>query len=565
MNSFRQLISVFAALATFLLSTCSKPGLPPRVIAEVNGHQITTDVFKQAYIPVLLYSDKPESPQTREAVLNYLIEQTILAQAAQSLQLDTIPMLRTVARTALKSAFTRILYQDWVKEQLPEPGEAELRTAFQRSHRSLLVRHLFTEDSAEACLLHERLTRGADWDSMATTTFQDPSLAAGGGVLGWMKFGDMDPDFEEAAFELEVNQISKPVQTRHGWHIIRVDAQSKEMILSEYDYSLERKHLRRIIRERHEQRLADSTVNAMMDQAQLVFQPQIAPRVWSILRTHFRQLSNSGQLLDPGNTELGQFENEFEPLLDEEMLRFAETVWTVRTFLEKLPEMNRQLMLDNLKQATAFLVRDELIYQAGVKRGLDQRSDVISEVKGRQDQFLANLYLRYRAESQPLSAGSIKAHYEQYAASRYLAPDSLHILELTFTEQLDADQVSTMLTEGLDPLDLATLPPGAPEFRLTDLGWFQGARSDRADYYHRLVDLPIKTPVGPFIAPEGLKIILATKRHRHAQPLTDIYEQVSLDAQADRLAKLRLREVQKLSADMELKVDLEKLAALELD
>ncbi|MEA3286612.1 MAG: peptidylprolyl isomerase [Candidatus Marinimicrobia bacterium] len=565
MKNDKSQILILVAFASFLLSSCSKDELPPHVIAEVSGRQITADDFKRAYIPVLLYSDKPESAQTREEVLNFLIDQTILAQAAQNLHLDTPPTLETVTRTARKSAFTRILYTEWVKQQLPEPSEAELRQAFQRSHSSLLIRHLFIKDSSEARQLHENLTSGANWDSVATVTFEDPSLAANGGVLGWMKFGDMDPHFEDAAFELETGQISEPVQTRHGWHIIRVDAQSKELILTEYDFSLERKRLRRIIRERHENRLSDSTVNAMMDQANLIFQPQIAPRVWTILRTHFRQLSNSGLLSDQGNSELGKFENEFEPILDEEMLRFAGTVWTVKDFLEKLPEMNRQLMLENLKKATAFLVRDELIHDAGLKRDLDQRPDVIGEIDDRRNQFLANLYLRYIAESQPISEVSIKKHYKQYASSKYLALDSLNILELTFSDQTEANELKIMLTEGLDPTDPTTLPHDAPEFQLVDLGWFQGAGSEHPDYYHRLVNVPIKTPVGPLTGSDGVRLILASKRYRHAKPLADIYEQVEQDAQADRLTKLRLLEVQRLSANVELKLDLKKLADLTLD
>jgi len=557
-NSISQKKTLLSIAFFVLLFTCEKTELPQGVVAEVGDTQISLDDFKRAYLPILLYSDKKESQATRDEVLNFLIDQAVLANEARLLELDTVPTLDVLKRTARKTAYTRILYRDWVKDKIPPISEAELRIAFKQSHTSLLVRHLFVEDRARALTMHQELEAGANWDSLATSTFKESSLAASGGQLGWIKFGEMDPDFEKAAYRLEPGERSGPVQTKFGWHIIQVDERSSEVMLTEYDYSLQRSQLNRIIRERHEQHLADSVVNQLMINASLVFHPDIAPRVWTVMREQVRSIFNTQNIQESLTPELETFEYKLEPILNEEMLSFSGIQWTVKDFLERLPEMNRQLMLSNVKTATAFLVRDEIIYNEGLKQNLENSPEVIGEVKDRENQFLANLYLRYQADNQPVSPQVIQQFYQQYATNRYQAPDSIYIYELLFDNKESALRIKPTLS----PDFINTSAMEDKIFKLIDLGWFQGARADRADYYHKLVNIPLNTIQGPLKRDEGFVLILATQRHRHAKPLEQIYETVRLDAQDDRNAKLRLNEVHRLSKKLSIRIDQSKLDSL---
>ncbi len=554
--------SLLSLIIIALLSACEKNELPQEVLAKVGDMQITTDDFKRAYLPVLLYSDKKESKATREEVLNFLINQAVLANQARLLSLDTVPILDVLRRTARKTAFTRILYHDWVKNEIPSISEAELRTAFKQSHSSLLVRHLFVKDEAEILTLHHKLETGHSWDSLAATSFDEPSLAVNGGLLGWIKFGEMDPDFEKAAYSLEIGQRSLPVRTKFGWHIIQVDERSSEIMLTEYDYSLQRAQLKRVIRERHEQRLADSVVQQLMEKAQLVFHPDIAPRVWTVMHEQFHNLSASDDIQETLTTEWKTFEDKLEPIIDEEMLSFSGLNWTVKDFLERSPEMNRQLLLSDLKTATAFLVRDEIIYREGLNQNLENSAEVLGEVQDRENQFLANLYLRYQSENKPVSDATIQNFYKQYSLNRYLAPDSIYVFELVFDNDNSAIKLKSMLSLTANMDKIKTSASRDENFKIIDLGWFQGSRPHRSDYYHKLVNLPLNTIQGPFQRDEGYVLILATQRHRHAKPLEQIYETVRLDAQDDRNAKLRLNEVQRLSEKLSIRIDRSKLDSL---
>ena len=70
--------------------------------------------------------------------------------------------------------------------------------------------------------LEIRLKGGEDFASLARSNSQDTLSAAKGGELGWVSQGDTVPRFEAAMNKLAINEISNPVQTRFGWHLIQV-------------------------------------------------------------------------------------------------------------------------------------------------------------------------------------------------------------------------------------------------------------------------------------------------------------------------------------------------------
>jgi peptidyl-prolyl cis-trans isomerase C len=76
-----------------------------------------------------------------------------------------------------------------------------------------------TEDEAKAAL--KRVKGGEDFGKVATELSKDPG--AKGGDLGWFTKDRMVPEFAEAAAKMEPGQVSEPVKTQFGWHIIKLD------------------------------------------------------------------------------------------------------------------------------------------------------------------------------------------------------------------------------------------------------------------------------------------------------------------------------------------------------
>lgn len=82
------------------------------------------------------------------------------------------------------------------------------------------VRHVLVKQKAQADQLYEQLKAGGDWKAIAKRYSQDPASKNQGGRMTATK-GQLVPEFEQTAFTIGDNGISKPVKTQYGWHIIQ--------------------------------------------------------------------------------------------------------------------------------------------------------------------------------------------------------------------------------------------------------------------------------------------------------------------------------------------------------
>lgn len=88
--------------------------------------------------------------------------------------------------------------------------------------RQVHARHILVATEDEAKAIKAQLDAGGDFAAIAKAKSTDTSNKDQGGDLGFFGSGQMDPAFEKAAFSMKKGEISAPVQTTYGWHIIQV-------------------------------------------------------------------------------------------------------------------------------------------------------------------------------------------------------------------------------------------------------------------------------------------------------------------------------------------------------
>ena len=107
--------------------------------------------------------------------------------------------------------------------------DKELQEAYKNAKPEIKARHILVADEKTAKEVEAKLDKGEDFAKLAKEYSTDTGSAKNGGDLGWFGAGKMVPEFEEAAYKLKKNEISEPVKSQYGYHIIQLlDKKEKE-------------------------------------------------------------------------------------------------------------------------------------------------------------------------------------------------------------------------------------------------------------------------------------------------------------------------------------------------
>lgn len=122
--------------------------------------------------------------------------------------------------------YADVLYISLLQEQALsediEITEEEIKEHYERTKYEIDAQHILVEDEETALEVKEKLDDGEDFGELAAEYSMD-GTAQDEGNLGYFSTGQMVPEFEEAAYNMEVGEISDPVQTTYGYHIIKVN------------------------------------------------------------------------------------------------------------------------------------------------------------------------------------------------------------------------------------------------------------------------------------------------------------------------------------------------------
>ena len=100
--------------------------------------------------------------------------------------------------------------------------DEDIKAYYDQASMELKARHILVKDEETANEVIEKLNAGEDFATLAKELSEDTGSAENGGDLDWFTVGKMVTEFNDAAYALEVNEISKPVKSQFGYHIIQV-------------------------------------------------------------------------------------------------------------------------------------------------------------------------------------------------------------------------------------------------------------------------------------------------------------------------------------------------------
>jgi len=196
------------------------------VLAIVNGKEIKSTAIDK-FIKNLGNQPKQklDTPEGRKRILNELIQQELLYADAIDNHYDEdeefLTRLDETEAEMLKQYAVYKLFKDiTVTDEDVENYYKENRTNFFRDS-SYRASHILLKDEQTANKVKEEIDNGLLFEQAALKYSLCPSKQKGGD-LGFFQKGKMVKEFEDKVFEMELNQISEPVQTKYGYHIIKL-------------------------------------------------------------------------------------------------------------------------------------------------------------------------------------------------------------------------------------------------------------------------------------------------------------------------------------------------------
>jgi foldase protein PrsA len=117
--------------------------------------------------------------------------------------------------------------------------EEEMKKYYDEYKPKIKASHILVDDEKTANEIKAKLDKGEDFAKLAKEYSKDPGSAQNGGDLGWFSSGEMVKEFEDAAYALKVGEISKPVKSEYGYHIIKVTDKEKKKSFEEMKEEIE--------------------------------------------------------------------------------------------------------------------------------------------------------------------------------------------------------------------------------------------------------------------------------------------------------------------------------------
>ncbi len=217
--------SKLVLLCTLLSVTAVSQAAEEKSAALVNGVSIPQSRVDLRVKVATTQGGQPDSPELRKAIRDDLVNLEVLSQIAVKNGLDKQPEIAQQIELARQQVLAGAYVQDYAKSN--PTGEDVLKQDYEAlkarvGNKEYKLSHILvaTEDEAKAVAKRVKKEKFA---KLAKEKSKDPGSKDNGGDLGWQVPSNFVQPFGEAVAKLNKGQISEPVQTQYGWHVIKLE------------------------------------------------------------------------------------------------------------------------------------------------------------------------------------------------------------------------------------------------------------------------------------------------------------------------------------------------------
>ena len=487
---------VFSILA--IASGCKKT--EERTVATVGDLKVTFGELEKQYSPRGLFTDD-ERKAAKEGILNTLIEERLQLNEAEARgygdREEVIDLVEDKKRIRVINQLYKVEIMDKNKV-----SPREIRKVYDMSSEELNLKHILVSTEDEAKSIHKALKEGADFDSLVNLKSTDASTKAKGGSLGWGALGRirLADEVFYAAYKLEPEEISAPLEGDNGWHVVKLMERRKveQRPFEEMKKRIEGRLSQKKIRAR-----AEAYIERIKELANIEYDEDVVKSVAE--KVPQERVSPWSRAPLP-------------KVSDEEKKRVLVTTrsekWTVGSILERGEKSPPRSSVDTpeaLKKWVEMLIVEQTLVDEALKKGLDRSREVREEIERERNMKMVSLLHTevIESKSEPTEE-EIKAEYEANK-EEYAIPEKNYVFAIVTATEDQAKEVRGLLKKGADFGELAKEKSIHPSKR--DAGKL-GVVNERRnpDVFKAAKELKVGQLSRPINAKDGWAIIKVTKR-----------------------------------------------------
>jgi len=427
---------VLSLVGLVLILGCSKK--EDQVIARV-GERTITVADLNARMQGVTYSTWEDELKMRNDILDGIINDDLMILAAREQGFTEDPAFQEKMRSMERNTLLELLYRKEILEK-SKPSEKEVKDAYEKMGWELRARHILVGTEEEARNLREQIMNGADFAELAKEHSQDNSNKDKGGDLGYFGWGKMVPTFQDAVFAMEIGEVSMPIHSDFGWHIIKLE---DRRTVDRRDWEEEKDRIDRKITGDRSKKLAETYITDLKENAEIQVDPESAQALLNNLMSK--------------KTAADDFTPE---QLDMTLVTFKDGSLNIAEFLEEyktIPSMYQPRVnnIDDIDALVKNILTGLLLDQKARQMGLHNDPEIIENLRAQEDRALLQIF-RQKGVSQDTTVtdGEIIAYYNENS-ERYSTFEQVHVLEIQLDSEEEAQEVLKQLRSGANFAKLA--------------------------------------------------------------------------------------------------------------
>jgi parvulin-like peptidyl-prolyl isomerase len=407
------------------------------VVAVVGDYKIYVNDLNVRYSDYLFATGVKDNLVARQSMLEGMITELLLSYYDDNTSILSNDEYKREINWVSRQAPLAYLKDQEVYAKIVVTDQ-ELRTAFVRVNEELAASHLYAQTLEDAEYLYRLVKEGVDWDNLAAQVFSDSTLRNNGGYLGYFTWGDMDPAFEEAAYNLKVGEISKPIQTKTGYSIIRLEDRISNPLLTEYEFQNKKSQIERALKLKQKTTYEKNYIDSIFNESKYSVNPESIDNIIEYLQLSDIQKKESNAKIS-NETIAVKYDDE----------NFSEQF--VVDQLNQIPQFHRTKIntAELLKKVIKSIIMQKLLYAEVTKKGYDKLPIVIEATNNLEKQ----VFLKYKmqellSEVQIADSNLIKLYYQNPESFKY--PNEISIQEILVDNKSKADSIYQSYLNGED-------------------------------------------------------------------------------------------------------------------